>query len=82
MKDNELIISSNSPEIGKVEEKMLVESSDKIEISFSSKYMLDSIKSFETDDITLFMNSDNSPIIIKSEEDDSLIQLVLPIKTY
>ena len=44
--------------------------------------MLDSIKSFETDDITLFMNSDNSPIIIKSEEDDSLIQLVLPIKTY
>ena len=82
LKDNELIISSNSPEIGKVEEKMLVESSDKIEISFSSKYMLDSIKSFETDDITLFMNSDNSPIIIKSEEDDSLIQLVLPIKTY
>ena len=44
--------------------------------------MLDSIKSFETDSITLYMNSDNSPIIIKAGSDDTLIQLVLPIKTY
>ncbi|MEE3343498.1 MAG: DNA polymerase III subunit beta [Bacilli bacterium] len=80
--NNEMIILSNSPEIGKVEEKMSVESSDEISISFSSKYMLDSIKSFETSNITLYMNNDNSPIIIKSDEDDSLIQLVLPIKTY
>lgn len=79
---NDLIISSNSPEIGKVEEKMLVDSNDEIAISFSSKYMMDSIKSFETSDLVLCMNNDNSPIIIKSDEDESLIQLVLPIKTY
>ena len=78
----DMIISSNSPEIGKVEEKMVVDSNDEISISFSSKYMLDSIKSFETNDVMLCMNNDNSPIIIKSDEDDSLIQLVLPIKTY
>ncbi len=80
--NKEMIISSNSPEIGKVEEKMVVTSNDKISISFSSKYMLDSIKSFETSNITLYMNNDNSPIIIKSDDDDSLVQLVLPIKTY
>ena len=78
----ELVISSNSPEIGKVEEKMKVKSSDEISISFSSKYMLDAVRSFETENITLYMNSDSSPIIIKSSKDDSLIQLVLPIKTY
>lgn len=80
--ERELVISSNSPEIGKVEEKMSVDSEDKISISFSSKYMLDSVKSFETSNVTLYMNNDNSPIIIKSGNDDSLIQLVLPIKTY
>ena len=80
--NQELIISSNSPEIGKVEEKMLVDSTDEIAISFSSKYMLDSIKSFETENVILCMNNDNSPIIIRSDEDESLIQLVLPIKTY
>lgn len=82
LKNNEMVISSNSPEIGKVEEKMKVESNDEISISFSSKYMLDCIKSFETNNITMYMNNDNSPIIVKSSEDESLIQLVLPIKTY
>ena len=82
LSNRELIISSNSPEIGKVEEKMSVSSDDDISISFSSKYMLDSIKSFETENIMLCMNNDSSPIIIKSSSDDSLIQLVLPIKTY
>ncbi len=77
-----LIISSNSPEIGYVEEKMDVESNDQISISFSSKYMLDCIKSFGTNTVTLYMNTDSSPIIIKSNQDESLVQLVLPIKTY
>ena len=76
----DMIISSNSPEIGKVEEKMVVDSNDEISISFSSKYMLDSIKSFETNDVMLCMNNDNSPIIIKSDEDDSLIQLVCQLR--
>ena len=80
--NNELVISSNSPEIGKVEEKMSVNSNDEIDISFSSKYMLDAIKSFETEKVTLYMNNDSSPIIVKSDKDDSLVQLVLPIKTY
>ena len=82
LSNQELVISSNSPEIGKVEEKMVVDSRDEISISFSSKYMLDGIKSFETNYVSLYMNNDNSPIIIKSEEDESLIQLILPIKTY
>ena len=80
--NRELIVSSNSPEIGKVEEKMMVDSDDTIAISFSSKYMLDCIKSFGTTNVTLYMNSDSSPIIVKSNDDESLVELVLPIKTY
>ena len=80
--NGELIVSSNSPEIGNVEEKMVVVCNDEISISFSSKYMLDCIKSFGTENITFYMNNDSSPIIVKSVDDDSLIELVLPIKTY
>lgn len=82
LNDKELIISSNSPEIGKVENKISVINDGSISISFSSKYMLDAIRSFYTDNIIICMNNDNSPIIIKGEGDTSLIQLVLPIKTY
>lgn len=78
---NQLMISSNSPEIGKVEEKIEVISDKKIDISFSAKFMLDAIKSFNQDKILICMNNDSSPIVIKSQKDPSLIQLVLPIKT-
>ena len=79
---NELKISSNSPEIGYVEEKMDVDCEKELNISFSAKYMSEAIRSFNKDIITLYFISDSSPIVIKCEEDDSLIQLVLPIKTY
>lgn len=82
LKDNKLIISSNSPEIGKVEEKIDIDNSSEISISFSSKFMLEAIRSFNSEKIHLLMNNDSSPIIITSDTETSLTQLVLPIKTY
>lgn len=80
--EKELKISSNSPEIGYVEEKVSVDCADEISISFSSKYMSEAIRSFNRDKVMLCLNDDSSPIVVKSSEDESLIQLVLPIKTY
>lgn len=79
---NELKISSNSPEIGYVEEKISVSCDSELSISFSSKYMSEAIRSFGQDSITLCLNDDSSPIVVKSSGDESLVQLVLPIKTY
>ena len=55
---------------------------DHLEISFSSKYMLEAIKTLQEEEILLLLNSDVKPLIIKSLTDESLIQLILPIKTY
>ena len=80
----DVIISSNSPEIGKVEERIIVEKNNEenIKIAFSSKYMMDAIKTIESKNVVLNFNSDIKPIIILDEDDDSLLQLILPIKTY
>lgn len=82
LSEGNMTISSNSPEIGRVEEKMMVDSTDEITIAFSSKFMLDAIKSFNAEEVSLYMNNDSSSIIVKSDNDESLIQLVVPIKTY
>lgn len=79
---NDLIISSNSPEIGRVEEKIVVDSDKMINIAFSSKFMLDAIKSFNKEKVVICMNNDSTPIIVKTNGDDSLVQLISPIKTY
>ena len=82
--NNEMIINSYASEIGKTEEKLNVNSTENasINISFSSKYMLDALKVFKSEDVNILLNNDVKPIIIKSTEDDSLIELILPIKTY
>lgn len=84
IENNDMTINSYASEIGKVEEKLIVKSSDNasINISFSSKYMLDALKVFKSEDVDILLNNDVKPIILKSKEDDSLMELILPIKTY
>ena len=82
--NTELNISSYASEIGKVEDRInITKNTDKdIAISFSAKYMMDALKTFNEDELLILLNTDSSPIILKSIKDESLIQLILPIKTY
>ena len=81
---NTLILKSSSVEIGRVEEKMAVEknNNEDIKISFSARYMMDALKSFSTETVDLHFVGEIKPILIKSKEDETLTQLVLPIRTY
>ena len=81
---NTLILKSSSAEIGRVEEKMPISKNNKedIKISFSAKYMMEALKSFSTETVDLHFVGEIKPILIKSEEDETLTQLVLPIRTY
>ncbi|MEG1596703.1 MAG: DNA polymerase III subunit beta [Bacilli bacterium] len=82
--DNMLYVRSFAEELGRVEEKMLVNknNNENIKISFSAKYMIEALKSFEGLNVELAFLSDVKPIIIKDTDDEGLIQLVLPIRTY
>ena len=84
IKNNQMIINSFASEIGKVEEKLEIETSNdaNIDISFSAKYMLDALKTMKDEEILILLNGEVKPIVIKSITDESLIQLILPIKTY
>ena len=84
LKNNNVVISSNLLEKGDGTETLTcTKNVDKeLKIAFSSRYMLDAIKSFNCEEICLMFNGEIKPIIIKSVEDDNLIQLILPIRTY
>ena len=53
-----------------------------IKISFSAKYMMDALRSFGTENIDLYFVGEIKPIVLKTKENESLTQLVLPIRTY
>lgn len=77
-------LSSNIPEIGNVEETVSLMDSieDGFRIAFSSKYMMDALRSFDSDEVKLLFNGEVKPIIVKANDNDDLIQLILPIRTY
>lgn len=81
---NLLTLKSSSQEIGRVEEKMNVEKNNEenIKISFSAKYMMEALKAFNTETVELHFVGEVKPILVKSSEDETLTQLVLPIRTY
>ena len=81
---DDIVLSSTSQEIGKIEETMHVsKSADKnMVIAFSSKYMMDALKSLDCEFINLQFNGEVKPIIIKNPDSDDLLQLILPIRTY
>lgn len=84
LEKNIINISSNIPEIGYVEEKVIIDDNykDLFKLAFSSKYMLDALRTFESEKIILNFNGEEKPIIIKNINDDGLVQLILPVKTY
>ncbi len=81
---NMLVLRSSSAEIGRVEEKMPItkNNNEDIKISFSAKYMMEALKSFSTETVDIHFVGEIKPILIKSTEDETLTQLVLPIRTY
>ena len=81
---NILTLKSSSQEIGRVEEKMEItkNNDEDIRISFSAKYMMEALKSFSTENVELNFVGEVKPILVKSSEDETLTQLVLPIRTY
>lgn len=81
---NLLTLKSSSQEIGRVEEKMEISknNNEDIRISFSAKYMMEALKSFSTETVEIHFVGEIKPILVKSKEDETLTQLVLPIRTY
>ncbi|MFD1850987.1 DNA polymerase III subunit beta [Oceanobacillus bengalensis] len=77
-------ITSNSPEVGNVTEDLSVQmfEGEELKISFSSKYMIDALKAIEYDDVTISFTGAMRPFIMRPADDDSILQLILPVRTY
>ena len=84
LENNTIEVSSNSPEIGKVEEQIQVEALDgeSLKISFSAKYMMEALKAIDGQDVIIQFTGAMRPFILRSVHDDAILQLILPIRTY
>ncbi|OFP19731.1 DNA polymerase III subunit beta [Staphylococcus sp. HMSC057C08] len=82
--NQEVELSSTSPEIGTVNEDVDANSVEgsSLKISFNSKYMMDALKAIDNDEVEVEFFGTMKPFTLKPKDDDSVVQLILPIRTY
>jgi len=80
IKDENLIITSNS-QFGNVYEEVPIElEGDELQIAFNSKYFIDVLKVIDEQEIYLEFSSSVSPCIVKTIDDGNYTYLVLPVR--
>ncbi|MED4534770.1 DNA polymerase III subunit beta [Metabacillus fastidiosus] len=82
--DRMIEISSDSPEIGKVIEEIQTDETtgEELKISFSAKYVMDALKALEGTEIRVTFTGAMRPFLIRTPENESILQLILPVRTY
>ncbi|SEO40395.1 DNA polymerase-3 subunit beta [Amphibacillus marinus] len=82
--NNVLEISSNTPEVGQVTEEVITEQIDgeELKISFSAKYMMDALKIIQEDYVRINFTGAMRPFIIKPAENEQILQLITPVRTF
>ena len=55
---------------------------EELKISFSAKYMMDALKALEGTDIKISFTGAMRPFIIRPLNDESILQLIFPVRTY
>jgi len=77
------LTSTNQSVISSFEEiRVISYEGTPLEISCSGKYLQDAIKAFDTDEVMIDFSGELRPMVVKKEDDDSLIQLISPVRTY
>ena len=82
--NNEKIDITSSNQIGSLYEQVSVinYTGEPLEISCSGKYLIDAIKAIGNENVLIKFSGELKPMIITAENDNSLIQLISPVRTY
>ena len=78
-------IKSINNEIGGTTEELTpinISSNNHFQIAFSSKYFLDALKSFDSNEVTIHITGEIKPFIITGDYDINHIQLILPTRSF
>jgi DNA polymerase III subunit beta len=79
--DMEIIVSSSSPEIGNVTEKLNCSGKEgpDLQIAFNARYVIDALRALNSGDISIRFNSSNQPFVLRKHQNEFGLQLISPV---
>ena len=83
LSSNEIIITSRSSEVGSVETITPISyEGENLSISFKGQYVYEAVRALNAFQIKIQFGGEMKPFVLTSVDNDSILQLVLPIRTY
>lgn len=79
---NNLVITSNSPDLGKAHEELSIEvDGEETQIAFNSRYLIDVLRVINSEEILIELSGSLSPGVIRPMEGNNYTYLILPVRT-
>ena len=84
MSEEAMEISAKSSQVGSAVERIdaFRYVGQNLHISFSSSFVIDAIKALGSADVTFAFVGEMKPFIVENASDDSVVQIVTPVRTY
>ena len=84
MSENGIEISAKSQQVGSAIERIEVFKfvGADLKVSFNSEFVVAAIKALNCEDVTFSFVGEMKPFVVKNALDDSVIQIVTPVRTY
>lgn len=84
MSEDKIEVSSKSQQIGSAVESIsnFKYKGDKLEMSFNSEYVKNAIRALKSEDVLISFLGEMKPFIISDKADESIVQLITPVRVY
>ncbi len=55
---------------------------ERLDVSFNSAFVVDAVKALKSEDVSVCFLAEMKPFVVKNKQDDSVVELITPMRTY
>lgn len=79
--DNKMILSSQNDKIGNAkDEQSVFYDGEPLTLSFNCRFFIETLQVMESDTVYAYINSNNSPCLLKSDIDEGFLSIIMPMQ--
>ena len=81
IENSEMILSSQNADLGNAEDKLVISySGEPLKLGFNCRYFIEALQVMECETVEAYINSNNSPCLMKSEDDIGFTSIIMPMQ--
>jgi len=79
--NNKIILSSQNADIGNAKDEQIISyDGEPLKMGFNCRYFIETLQVMECDKILAYINSNDSPCLIKSDDDVGFVSIIMPMQ--